>query len=138
MIAYIIYHRKLIDVIRTETAPAFDECGQANFRWLNESYPQLEAIWNETIRVTAFSASVRHVTTDTIIGGKTLRTNDRLMIPYRQLHFDEEVFGHDVYQFRHERFLKNQTLHKSSSWRSYGGGVTMCPGRYGMKDFSDS
>ena len=132
MLSYAIYDPQLIEIIRAETEGAFDECGRASFHYLNESCPQLGAIWDETIRMTAYSASVRHITADTTISGKTLRKNDRVMIPYRQLHFNEEIFGKNIHQFDHERFLKNKTLQKSPSWRPFGGGITMCPGRYGM------
>lgn len=131
MISYIIFYPELIDIVRIETDRAFDNDGRVNFHYLNESCPRLSAIWNETIRLTTSSASVRHLSADTIIGGKILRKNNRVMIPYRQLHFNEEVFGKDVHRFDPDRFLKNEALQRSSSWRPFGGGITMCPGRFG-------
>lgn len=131
MLSYIIYHPELIDIVRIETDTAFDNDGRVNFHYLNDSCPRLSAIWHETIRLTTLSALVRYLSADTIIGGKTLRKNNRVIIPYRQLHFNEEVFGKDVHQFDPERFLKNEALPKSSSWRPFGGGTTMCPGRFG-------
>lgn len=90
-------------------------------------------MWNETIRMSAYSASVRFITEDTIIGGKVLRKGNRLMIPYRQLHFDQGIFGSTAESFDHERFLKNVNLTQSNNWRPFGGGNTMCPGRYVAK-----
>lgn len=133
MISYIIFYPELIDIVRIETDRAFDNDGRVNFHYLNESCPRLSAIWNETIRLTTSSASVRHLSADTIIGGKILRKNNRVMIPYRQLHFNEEVFGKDVHRFDPDRFLKNEALQRSSSWRPFGGGITMCPGRFVAK-----
>jgi cytochrome P450 len=97
------------------------------------SCPLLDSLWNETIRMSAYSASVRFITRDTVIGGKILRKGNRLMIPYRQLHFDEEVFGRGIDQFRPERFDEKANLTRSDNWRPFGGGTTMCPGRYVAK-----
>lgn len=132
MLAYIIYHPELIDIVRAETELGFDDNGRIDFHYLNDSCPKLGAIWNETVRMTAYSASVRHLTDDTVIGGKTLRKHNRVMIPYRQLHFNEEVFGKDVNQFDPWRFLRDKALQRSPSWRPFGGGITMCPGRFGL------
>ena len=51
------------------------------------------------------------------------------MISARQLHFDQEVFGDDAGQFDQLRFLKNPNLQRSPSFRPFGGGATLCPGR---------
>ena len=60
------------------------------------------------------------------------------MIPYRQLHFDQDVFGPEpVDEFRPERFtadkVRGEQLTRSDNWRPFGGGKTMCPGRYVAK-----
>ena len=131
MLAYLVSHPDLMDAVRSEMASAFDSPGCVNFHYLNDSCPQLGAIWNETLRMTASSTSVRYLIADTVIGGKTLRKNNRVMIPSRQLHFNEEVFGRDAHQFDPDRFIRNKALLKGSSWRPFGGGTTICPGRFG-------
>lgn len=50
-------------------------------------------------------------------------------MPFRQLHFNANAFGQDVNAFNPERFLDRDLL-KSASWRPYGGGATLCPGRF--------
>jgi len=55
------------------------------------------------------------------------------MVPYRQLHFDEKVFGDRINEFNPRRFYDNPALLKSISWRPFGGGATMCPGRFVAK-----
>jgi cytochrome P450 len=55
------------------------------------------------------------------------------MMPYRQLHENEEVYGPDVLEFDAERFLKNPGLRRSTSFRPFGGGSTYCPGRYAAR-----
>ncbi|KAL8862408.1 MAG: hypothetical protein Q9178_001417 [Gyalolechia marmorata] len=133
MLAYLIENPQLLARIRRETEPAF-KAGALSVDYLKDSCPLLDDVWNETLRHSAYSASVRHVTEDTVIGGKTLRKGNRLMIPYRQLHFDEGVFGEDAQNFEPARFEKNPKLLRSASWRPFGGGITMCPGRYVAKE----
>lgn len=94
-----------------------------------DTCPLLNSIWDETIRLTAFAASVRFLTCDLEIGGKTLCKGNRLMIPQRQLHFSKQAFGQDASEFNPERFLKDPALRRHPSLRPFGGGATMCPGR---------
>ncbi|KAI1841566.1 hypothetical protein JX265_004704 [Neoarthrinium moseri] len=130
LLAYIIQTPSLVSIVREETAPAFKPNGNVDFEYLHASVPQLDAMWTEMLRLSAFAASVRYITADTIIGGKTLRRGNRLMVPYRQLHMNEAVFGEDVEQFHHERFLKKPKLSQGNSFRPFGGGSTACPGRH--------
>lgn len=124
-------HQTLVDEIQLAFTTAQPRTPDPHFLLLN--CPHLNAAWDETIRLSAFSASVRHITEDTVIGGRLLRKGGRLMIPYRQLHFDASVFGPDVETFHAERFLKDKNLTNGSSWRPYGGGTTQCPGRFAAK-----
>lgn len=101
--------------------------------YLHDKCPQLDAMWNETIQLSAYSASVQFITKDTIIGGKVLRKGNRLMIPHRQLHFDESIFGDSIQDFKHERFMQKRNPTRSDNWRPFGGGNTLCPGRYVAK-----
>ncbi|KAG7005468.1 hypothetical protein G7Y79_00019g046480 [Physcia stellaris] len=134
MLAYILHDPELHDTLIEEIQPAFaKDPTTPSAQYLLEKCTRLNAAWDETIRMSAFSASVRHVTEDTVIGGKLLRKGNRLMIPYRQLHFDASIFGPDIQRFKSERFLQDKTLTRGGSWRPYGGGTTQCPGRFAAK-----
>ncbi|ROT42880.1 putative cytochrome P450 oxidoreductase [Sodiomyces alkalinus F11] len=130
LLAYLLQTPGLIDIARKETAPAFRPDGTVDLDYLHSSLPQVDAMWSEMLRMSAFAASVRFITDDTVIGGKTLKKDKRLIIPYRQLHMDQRVFGEDIDQFRHERFLENPRLASGNNFRPFGGGATMCPGRH--------
>ena len=54
-------------------------------------------------------------------------------MPFRQLHFNKDIFGSNADEFDAERFLRDKSLGKSSSFRPFGGGATYCPGRYVAK-----
>ncbi|KJZ69547.1 hypothetical protein HIM_11060 [Hirsutella minnesotensis 3608] len=120
----------LVDTVWQETLPAFRDDGTVDFEYLHTSVPNLDGVWNEMLRLSTFAASVRFITADTIIGTKVLRKGNRLIIPYRQLHMDKSVYGADVDQFRHSRFLENPRLTQTNRFRPFGGGATMCPGRH--------
>ncbi|KAK8127348.1 cytochrome p450 [Apiospora sp. TS-2023a] len=134
LMAYLLQTPSLIDVVREETAPLFRADGTFDFERLHSAVPQLDAMWNEMLRLASFAASVRYITADTVIGSKRLRKGNRLIVPYRQLHMDEAIFGAPVDQFRHERFLENPRLAQGGSgFHPFGGGATMCPGRHVAK-----
>ena len=129
MLSYMLFEPELIGIVREETRGSFTH-GEPDVKYLEEKCPRLNGIWDEVLRLSAYSSSVRYITEDTIIGGKMLRKGNRIMIPNRQLHFDEKVFGDRVKDFKSARFLDNDVLTRSLSWRPFGGGTTLCPGRF--------
>lgn len=125
---------------REETAPAFrgDELVDVSYIQDATKCPQVDAIWHETLRVAGWAASVRLVTRDVVIGGKHMRHGNRVMVPHRLLHFDENVFGNDVDSWQPQRWLDTDAgrkLPSSPSWRPFGGGRTKCSGRFLAKFF---
>jgi cytochrome P450 len=46
------------------------------------------------------------------------------------LHINEDAFGVDARTFNPQRFLLNKELNRSSSFRPFSGGTTLCPGRF--------
>lgn len=65
ILSYVLFNADLIAIIRAETAPAIDETSKSiNLAHLlsTETCPQLNSIWEETVRLTAFAASVRFLT----------------------------------------------------------------------------
>lgn len=126
-LSHVLFDAKLRDSILTEIAPAFAK-DDLDFEHIYERSPVLRATWNEVLRTASYSSSVRLVMEDTIIGEKTLRKGNRIMMPYRQMHFDESVFGTDAHEFNIERFLKNPALKRNIM--AFGGGATQCPGRH--------
>ena len=95
---------------RAETVPAFrgDELVDLNHIQDPTRYPQVDAIWHETLRVVGWAASVRLVTRDVMIGGKRIRQGNRVMVPHRLLHYDEGMFGDQVDSWRPQRWLDTE------------------------------
>ncbi|KAI5919907.1 putative cytochrome p450 [Camillea tinctor] len=139
VLSYLIYHPSLLATYRAETAAAFDSSGALIDPFLIQDpsrCPSVDAIWHETLRMSGWAASVRLVSTDTVIGGKHMRKGNRVMVPHRLLHFDAGVFGEDPHEFRPERWMQKKaedgtsSLARSPSWRPFGAGKTMCSGRF--------
>lgn len=131
MINYLLHNPREMELVRQEIAPAFQGDRLADASYLFEKTPKLETIWHETLRMYSHATSARAIKEDTMIGGRILRKDHRVMMPNRVLHFDKQVWGPDADSFRPQRFEnKSNDLTKSSSWRPFGGGKSMCTGRY--------
>ncbi|KAK2612085.1 hypothetical protein QQS21_001934 [Conoideocrella luteorostrata] len=130
---------RLIDAFLVETSPAFKGGQLVSPSILWEHSPLLESVWLESLRLSSNAASVRHVDHDTMVGGKRMRKGNRVMIPYRLLHFDTAVYGEDSQSFRPDRFSEKgmrtsgHALTRGPSWRPFGGGKTLCTGRHAAK-----
>lgn len=129
ILSYILHSPSLIPIIITETAPAIQPSA-INMPFLLSSCPHLDSLYNEVLRLTNSAASIRTVESPTIIGGKTLRPGTKVLSPFRQMHFDEDVFGEDALKFNADRFFTNEGLARSKSYRPFGGGTKHCPGRF--------
>lgn len=127
--SHLLHDPALLVSIQEEITPAFGN-GKAGMTYLVHSCPSLNALFDEVLRMTNSSSSVRSVVSNTVVGGFTFHAGTKVIIPYRQLHFDEAVFGQDAHNLNIGRFLENKNLNRSPSYRPFGGGSTYCPGRF--------
>ncbi|KAJ9216424.1 hypothetical protein DTO166G4_2012 [Paecilomyces variotii] len=122
------YHNpSYIEPLRKETTAAFNGDRLVDLGHIHKNCPLLKSLWFETLRMASNATSVRLVNKDTIIGNKILRKGNRIMIPYRLLHFDRTIYGPNVCSFNPERFAG---ANAEKLWRPLGGGKTMCSGRH--------
>ncbi|KAI5866714.1 putative cytochrome p450 [Durotheca rogersii] len=141
MLSYLIHNPSLLAAYRAETAAAFGPSGALVDPLLIQEparCPCVDAVWHETLRVSGWAASVRLVTADTVVGGKRLRRGGCVVVPHRLLHLDARVVGARPDCFRPERWVPSKAgggdaragLARSPAWRPFGGGKTMCSGRF--------
>lgn len=132
--AHILHDQSLLKEIRTEIDRAFldpgDPNGSPNIARLLEDCPLLNSAYDEVLRYTNNAMGVRLVVNQTRIGGKTLRPGRKLLMPYRQMHLDGDVWGPGAASFDPGRFLRDKSLSRSPSFRPFGGGNGYCPGRF--------
>ncbi|KAL9019113.1 MAG: hypothetical protein Q9185_003587 [Variospora sp. 1 TL-2023] len=133
VLTHILHDPSLLASTRTEAISAVRTSGgspnslAAN---LEDKCPRLNAVLNETLRITSASTTIRNVVDSLTLGGKRLRKGTKVIIPGRQLHLDGRAFGADAKSFDPERFLAKKDLVRSSNFRPFGGGTTYCPGRF--------
>ncbi|KAL9577512.1 MAG: hypothetical protein Q9212_006317 [Teloschistes hypoglaucus] len=130
LFAHLLHDPALYAAIKEETDRTITDKDDIDLARLTKACPRLEAFLNEILRFTVSSQSTRRVDSPTVIGNKTLQPGAFVFIPYRQLHFNEDVFGADAHEFKADRFLQNPELAKHPSFRPFGGGTTYCPGRF--------
>ncbi|KAG7009648.1 hypothetical protein G7Y79_00002g007630 [Physcia stellaris] len=130
LLSHMMYNPELLQGIRKEIAPSITKDNKFDMQSLLENSPLLEAAFNETLRVTSVNSSARNIEVPVVVGGKTLQIDGKIMMPYRQLHIDETIFGPDTKVFNVDRFLKSKDLSRSPSFKPFGGGSTYCSGRF--------
>ena len=129
VLTYLLDDGELLNLIRAETTQTICN-NHVNVDRLMNHCPRLEALFLEVMRLTAASTTMRKIISPTEIGGKILRPSHRVLTPYRQLHYNEDVFGDDVDRFDPERFLKDKDLAHHPSFKPFGGGANYCVGRF--------
>lgn len=97
---------------------------------LKVSCPLLCSAWQEMLRFRAVSISPRDVVEDTHIGGYLLKKGSLLQMPSRLIHQDTKLWGEAALEYDPRRFMPGHKANKESSFRAFGGGKTLCPGRH--------
>lgn len=124
--------------LRAETAPTilFND-SDVNLQHLLTACPHVEALYHEIFCFTSSAASVCNVTPPTTMASSNclLREGTKLLSPFRNLHFDEKIYGEEAQEFEFERFMgvRNAELAKKKNNRPFRGGTTYCPGIFGAK-----
>ncbi|CAF3591378.1 unnamed protein product [Fusarium graminearum] len=130
-LARTVYTPHLWEDIRAEVAPAFRNGihSPPDIGYLKKC-PKLNATFHETLRIHGGTAGFRQVASDTVIGGFTFKAGSDVIMPYRQMHLDEGIWGQDAKTFDIDRFIHNPKLATAKTFKPFGGGVTLCPGRF--------
>lgn len=99
---------------------------------VNTSCPILLSTLREVLRVHGTGTSVRVVQEDHLLDDKYfLKKGSTLMIPGPVQHSSKAVYGESVNEFNHKRFVRNDGRRLNPvGFRGFGGGATLCPGRY--------
>lgn len=128
MLAYILFEERLRNAVKSEVNAAW-KSGELDIKFLCANAPVLNNTFHECLRLDAGAMMGRKVSAPTRIGNKILKPGASILIPSRQLHSNEDVWGANYKDFDVERFAKNEGLLRHSSYRPFGGGVSFCPGR---------
>ncbi|KAL8997833.1 MAG: hypothetical protein Q9169_003006 [Polycauliona sp. 2 TL-2023] len=103
---------------------------------LRQMVPLLTSIYQETLRFHTHNSSSRKVTQDTILAKKyRLKAGSIIQIPGATIHALPSVWGDDAHEFNPRRFFRttpqaDKAKVHPGAFRSFGGGVSLCPGRH--------
>lgn len=128
MLAHILFDEQLRKAVKQEVNAAW-KSEQLDVKFLCANATVLDRTFHECLRLKAGAMMGRKVLAPTHIGNKLLGPGGTVLIPSRQLHSNANVWGPDHQHFAEGRFAKNEGLLKHSSYRPFGGGVSLCPGR---------
>lgn len=126
--SYLLYDPCLFEEVKKETEAAW-KSQKLDIKFLCANSPHLESVLNETLRIKNSAGALRVVMEETQVGTKTLQAGNSILIPFRQLHSNRNIWGPSVDDFDPYRFLKHKSLARHPSFRPFGGGGTLCPGR---------
>lgn len=104
---------------------------------LKERCPLLLSTYQETLRLQTHNTSSRWVTKDTLLAGRyLLKAGNVVQMPGYPVHAMPSIYGSDAETFNPHRFVKSNSKQEKTekqhpaSFRSFGGGATLCPGRH--------
>ncbi|KAF9891044.1 hypothetical protein FE257_004979 [Aspergillus nanangensis] len=131
LLSHILYDKTLLDQLRAECATAFDKGAneQPDISVLLDQCPKLNAAFQETLRLYTGIISMKRLVNDTTIGGYHLQRGADVLIPYRFVHLNPELWGTDCKTFNCQRFLHNPSFATANFYRPFGGGSSYCSGR---------
>jgi hypothetical protein len=125
------------EVERTVTVEKDKESGEEvcmiNAARIKNNCPTLVSTFQEVFRFYGMANSVRLVHEDHWLDGKyLLKKGGLVMIPARVQHRLKEVWGENVEEFDHRRFIRKPGEPRPNpiAFRGFGGGTTLCPGRH--------
>ncbi|CAI6336753.1 unnamed protein product [Periconia digitata] len=133
VLAHLLHNPELLRMVKEETEAAWID-GVLDIKLLRTNSPNLEAIFNEALRLNGGAMVSRIVREPITLGGKQLKPGNAIIIPARQLHKNEKVWGQNSGDFDAFRFKKHKALSRHASYRPFGGGKTYCPGRVLAKE----
>lgn len=141
LLAHILSSRSLYTAIMSEinnVVQAGDD-SEAHVRYIDasvikQSCPILVSTYREVLRVAGAATATLSVEEDTLLDQRyLLRKGSIVQIPTNSVHADTEVWGSDAEDFKPERFdqsSRSTKKHHPSAFRTFGGGVGLCPGRH--------
>jgi cytochrome P450 len=140
LLRHIFSHRDLLAKLRIEVAPVFTTGNSiatlGQVQYLLNACPLLRAFYDETLRLHSSSSSNRVVVEETSVGGYTLKVGHNIICPSYVQHHLPEHFGEAPEKFDPERFIRpgmakgTAAVADSKMIRAFGGGISLCPGRF--------
>ncbi|KAL2203085.1 cytochrome P450 [Sarocladium strictum] len=132
---------ELLTLVRSEVDATFAKSKELHgddhlsIGLIQDGCPTLVAVYRECLRLGSENFSVRLVKEDVMLNDQYyLKKGGVVQIAGGAMHLDKTIWGDDVAEFNHRRFLgiskSNGSNFHPAAFRSFGGGKTLCPGRH--------
>ncbi|KAJ2991563.1 hypothetical protein NUW58_g2470 [Xylaria curta] len=122
--------------LSNEKTPKATTAAIVNIPDIIKTFPLLESVVMEVLRVQSNNASARYLLKDTLIddghgAAYILKKDSFLVMPSAVVHKNETAWGSTAKKFDPARFVKSSGYKaRSSAFRAFGGGNALCPGRH--------
>ena len=136
---YIYSQPSLLEEIR-DTLSSYVHCSpdacdgrtyRLNIAQVVTGCPLLASLVQETLGVQSTNASGRVVLKDILLEDRyLLKKGSILLVPSTELHNNASVWGPSREEFDPRRFLSKASTTPASAYRAFGGGASVCPGRF--------
>ncbi|ROV91189.1 hypothetical protein VMCG_09334 [Cytospora schulzeri] len=126
--AHLLHDVPLLKHVKKETEAAW-QSGELDVKNISDRYPVFDAVLNEVLRHKNSAGAMRLVVEKTKIGNKVLQPGNTVLIPFQQIHTNENVWGDNCLEFDHTRFLERKSMARNTSFRPFGGGSSYCAGK---------
>ena len=145
MIVYVFSNAELLADIRDEVTSAITTTSSdentmilktINITNLKRHCPLLLSTYQEVLRIQTHGTTNRWVSKDTLLADRYfLKEGSVIQVPSQPTHNMPSIWGSDVGSFNPRRFIKLETKtdkakQHPASFRSFGGGATLCPERH--------
>jgi cytochrome P450 len=129
----------VLEECRNEVSHAVQDDQDGNSKidlsFVLNSCPILLSTYHEVFRYHGMANSVRVVSEDHMLDNRYLvKKGSLIMMSARAQHSNPTIWGENVNEFYHKRFIKQQGAAgrrlNPVAFRGFGGGTTLCPGRH--------
>lgn len=129
---FLLFRREMYERLRQEILAVYSDPAEApDTDKLTQNCPFLNAVVEESLRLMNGGESVRIVTAPEGIkfGDKVIPCGGRIFAPRLQLHTNPDAWP-EAESFQPDRWLAKEVVGKREHYKPFGGGATMCPGRF--------
>lgn len=135
---HILIDPSVLSAVRTELQQHVETSSEGKYldiAKVKNNCPLLFSSMKESMRLHSLASGVRSVLQDTLLNNTYLLKKDSMVLmPSTVQHSDPHLWGEDVHTFNYARFANTSNSRAAKvnpvSFRAFGGGTTLCPGRH--------
>ncbi|QSZ29767.1 hypothetical protein DSL72_004284 [Monilinia vaccinii-corymbosi] len=132
-IAHLVSDVPLLEQVNKEIQGGWKD-GELDIKHLCANVPALDGAFHESLRLNGGAMMSRKALEPAMIGDKLLQAGTNVLMPSRQLHMNEQVWGDICKHFNSRRLLRIKVYSNTLHIVHFGVGLSYCPGRIMAKE----